>query len=119
MTSEQELADANYRIMLYNCDVTEFEDDLDFLVATLYQEEIKKRNTPHAMYKQRNAEGAYNVLVERHLLDDDTKFQRYFRLTPHLFHRVLSKIEPELKKEPTTWVQKPITARQKLCITLR
>lgn len=39
MSSEQELADANYRIMLYNSEVAEFEDDLDFLVATLFHEE--------------------------------------------------------------------------------
>ena len=33
-----------------------------------------KRNSPHQLYRQRSEEGALNVLIERHLMDDDTKF---------------------------------------------
>lgn len=116
MYSEEKLYEANCRIAAYNRAVQEFEDDIDLLLLLLTE---KKRRSPHVLYRQRSVDGAYNVLVDRYLMDDDTKFREYFRLTPHLFSSVLALIKDDLDGIPTNWVQKPITAHQKLCITLR
>ena len=78
-----------------------------------------KRNSPHQLYRQRSEEGALNVLIERHLMDDDTKFREYFRVTPFLFFKLLDEIKPDLETTATTWIRNPITPKQKLCVTLR
>lgn len=71
------------------------------------------------MFAERSREGAHILLVDRHLLSDDDKFQQYFRLTPHLFAIVLGVIKEDLEGIPTNWIQKPLTASLKLFITLR
>lgn len=117
MYSEEELYEANCRISAYNRAEQEFQDDIDTLVLLLTEK--KRRRSSHALYRQRSVDGAYNVLVDRYLMDDDTKFREYFRLTPHLFSSVLELIKSEVDGIPTNWLPKPITAHQKLCITLR
>lgn len=79
----------------------------------------KKKKSPHKLYRQRRVEGAMNILVDRHLMDDETKYKEYFRLTPFLFPTVLDAVKNDLETIPTNWVPKPISARVKLCITLR
>lgn len=73
----------------------------------------------HQIYMQRQAEGAYNLLIERHLEDDEMKFVKYFRLSSHLFHYVLNIIEDTLIVAPTNKYPRPISPKEKLCITLR
>ena len=79
----------------------------------------KKKRSPHKLYKQRLEEGAHNILIDRHLMDDDTKFKEYFRVTPFLFGQILDDIQNDIEGTTTTWVRNPISARVKLCITLR
>lgn len=52
-------------------------------------------------------------------MDDETKFKEYFRLSPHLFSSVIALLKDDLDGTPTNWIKRPITADQKLCITLR
>lgn len=71
------------------------------------------------MYRKRQQEGCYNILYWNHLVDDDTKFRQYFRLSPYLFNYVLSHIENDITKPFTNFVAKPISPREKLCMALR
>lgn len=59
------------------------------------------------------------TLVDRYLMDDDTKFKEYFRLSPYLFGMVLDAVKQDIDSISTTWIPKPISARIKLCVTLR
>lgn len=68
----------------------------------------------HPMYKRRKEEGTYKMLILQHLVDNDTKFREYFRLTPSLFGKVLSHLTGDLK-----FRRNSISPREKLCITLR
>lgn len=95
-----------------------FEEDFAVLVILLSQME-KKRKSPHKIYKKRESEGALNILIDRHLLDDDTKFKEYFRVSPFLFSKLLGVLQADLERNPTTWVPHPITPHHKLCLTLR
>lgn len=106
------------RIAAYNAANYIFEDDFRALVALLFLNG-KKRKSPHKLYRHRAVEGVFNVLVDRHLIDDDTKFREYFRLSPFLFAKVLDVVKEDLEGIPTNWIPKPISAHHKLCITLR
>lgn len=66
------------------------------------------------VFKQRRQEGAYELLIQRHLVDNDTKFYEYFRLSPAMFEEVLSFVGSDLSRE-----RQDISPREKLCITLR
>lgn len=78
-----------------------------------------QRNKEHAMYKHREQECAYELLITRHLVCNEVKFHQYFRLTPYLFDYVLGFIRIDLLLPPSNRVQKPITPEQKLCLVLR
>lgn len=72
------------RIAAYNAANYIFDDDFRALVALLFLHK-KNRKSPHKLYRQRAVEGAVNILIDRHLIDDDTKFRQYFRLSPFFF----------------------------------
>lgn len=71
------------------------------------------------IYRSQRTEGCFKILIERHLIDNDTRFQAYFRLTPYLFDRVLSIVKVDLEKKSTNANPLPLTPEQKLCLTLR
>lgn len=79
----------------------------------------KRRRKMHELLRNRASEGAFNILVKRYLIDDDTKFKAYFRLTPHLMQYVLSFIRSDITSKPCNRHGNPITPEEKLCITLR
>lgn len=78
-----------------------------------------QRRPQHIMFRQRNTEGTYKNLICKYLVDDEEKFQQFFRLTKEQFHFVLSAIKPDIEKAPTNIIQRPITAEEKLGVTLR
>lgn len=71
------------------------------------------------LFLKRKQEGTYDVLVLRHLVDNDTKFRDFFRLTPHLFNEVLNNIKGDIKSTPSKRYPIPISPKEKLCLTLR
>lgn len=71
------------------------------------------------LFQRRREEGAYQVLVLRHLVDNDTKFKEYFRLTPYLFDEVLKIIKNDITSTPSKKYPIPISPEEKLCLTLR
>lgn len=92
--------------------------DYDFITLVLLLKK-NQRKSPHKLYKTRQVEGVQKILIDRHLIDDDTKFKEYFRLTPFLFRKILDDIENDIKGVATNWIPNPISAHHKLCITLR
>lgn len=77
-----------------------------------------KRNI-NRMIAHRTQEGAYCVLIERYLLEDEERFRSYFRPSLSEFDYVLSEINIDVKAHKTNFNQHPVSAKQKLCITLR
>lgn len=72
-------------------------DDLDvalfvFLEDEESSEDEKNRSEESVMFKNCTTEGAFQILVRRHLHCNDEKFRQYFRLTPVLFDYVLNHI---------------------------
>lgn len=116
--SECDIYDTNLRIPVYNAAVQEYEHNLDAVAVALLDGK-KRRRSPDQMYKRRVVEGAFDVLIDRYLMDDETKFHEYFRLTPYLFSKVLEGIKDDISGIRTNWNQNPISPQQKLCLTLR
>lgn len=89
---------------------------LSILCAELVREEMKE------MFKNRKEEGSFNILVDRYLMDDDTLFVTYFRLSPYLFQKVLSYIRPHIYSNSERLggqKRSRLSAEQKLCVALR
>lgn len=105
-------------IAAYNVANYIFDSDFRVVIGLLFLQQ-KKRKSPHKLYRKSSEEGAVNILVDRYLLDDATKFKEYFRLTPFLFSKLLEVMKDDLEGLTTTWMPKPITAHDKFCITLR
>lgn len=52
-------------------------------------------------------------------MDDDTKFMEYFRVSPFLFSKLLDGMKQDLEATDTSWIRNPLSAHNKLCLTLR
>ncbi|KAJ3621671.1 hypothetical protein MTP99_003780 [Tenebrio molitor] len=69
-------------------------DDLDLAILVCLEDEgsseEETRGQECDIYKRRETKGAYEILIVRHLVPNDTKFKEYFRLSPELFHYVLN-----------------------------
>nr|CAH7764265.1 unnamed protein product [Callosobruchus chinensis] len=98
-------------------------DDLDVALLVVLDgedsEEEKHRRSESDLFKKRSIEGAYQILICRHLYTNENKLREYFRLTPALFDYVLGYIKEDLCSKPTNRVQNPLTPEQKLCLLLR
>lgn len=94
----------------------EEEEDDDILLLSLMH---KKRRKVHNMFVQRRKEGCFSTLIMRHLIDDETKFREYFRLTRCQFNELLNLVSADLKITSSKCVKRPITAREKLALVLR
>lgn len=92
--------------------LTEEDEDDDYLNLIL-------ESNSSDLFLKRNQEGTYEMLVLRHLVDNDTKFREFFRLTPHLFNEVLNNIKDDIKSTPSKRYPIPISPQEKLCLTLR
>lgn len=79
----------------------------------------KRRRQIAPMFANRKQEGALEILIHRHLIDDDTKFKEYFRLSPHLFKYVLNAIKNDIHSVPNNTHPEPVSPDHKLYITLR
>ncbi|XP_050307518.1 uncharacterized protein LOC126744204 [Anthonomus grandis grandis] len=93
----------------------EEEEEEELVLATL-----KGSNRPvDKLFLFRNTEGAFNITVQRRLFGNESKFREYFRLSTELFELVLSFVKDDISKKPTNRIKCPISAEEKLCITLR
>lgn len=71
------------------------------------------------MFLKRQDEGAFNILLKNHLIDEEEKFKRYFRFTREQFNFILNDIKDDLEAHPYNRVKTPITPAEKLAVTLR
>lgn len=93
----------------------EEEEEEEILLAT-----YKPSNKPaDKLFLCRSSEGAFAITVERRLFGNETKFREYFRLSTELFDSVLNFIRDDITRKPCNRISCPISAKEKLCITLR
>lgn len=79
----------------------------------------RKRKPVDNIYKFRESEGVFEILVNRHLNKNETKFREFFRINYKQFDFLVSLIEVELCKEPSNRIKKPRSVAEKLALTLR
>jgi len=79
----------------------------------------KKRKSIDSLFLNLESEGYFNILINRHLFENDIKFREFFRINREQFNFLLSLIEVELTKLPSMRVKDPISAAEKLAITIR
>lgn len=85
----------------------------------ILEKHLKFRKDVDPVYKYRRNEGAFRILIDSHLVDNEEKFQRYFRLSRERFSFVLNFIQKDLTTPAYNRVKEPITAAEKLALTLR
>ena len=100
-------------------------DDL-FLLYLLEEEEecvllTRKMNRakPHELYSTREHEGFQNILIKRHLMNDQSLFRKFFRLNIAQFNFILSIIKDDISSQSCGRVKVPISPDEKLGVTLR
>lgn len=93
----------------------EEEDEEDFIFSYL---KPKKKRTDD-MFKYRDTEGFYEVLINRHLKNNNIKFREFFRVNIQQFDFLLPMVENEITLSPSNRNKKPISPAEKLAITLR
>jgi len=82
------------------------EEERDEQIISLLFLKNSKRQKVHDMFVSRREEGAFQNLIFKHLIDDETKIHNYFRLTKYLFDFVLTAaIAKDVFKAPTTTVK--------------
>lgn len=101
----------NNRVILQLLEEEEFE-----LFSSLHSRERKPVDN---IYKFRESEGVFEILINYHLSKNETKFREYFRINYNQFDFLVSLIEVELCKELSNRIKKPITVAEKLALTLR
>lgn len=99
-------------ITLYNFIEDEADEEL-LLLVHLFREESDR------IYSERNMEGCFNNLIQRHLIDNETRFRAYFRVSFELFNYILNFIREDIIRPSCNRVKKPISPEEKLSVTLR
>lgn len=95
-------------------DMLEDEADEELLLLTSYF-----RDEDDEMFSERSREGCFNTLVQRRLIDNETRFRAYFRVSFELFNYILNHIKEDIRRYPSNRVKKPISPEEKLSLTLR
>lgn len=93
--------------------------EIDEEQAIIQHHLSKKSKLTHAIFKARESEGFFSILIEKHLCEDQTKFREFFRLSWDQFNYVSNLIEDDITSKPTNKIKKPISPAEKLAVTLR
>jgi len=99
-------------------DLLEEEEEEDNLFLRNYLNPNKRKPT-NVLFNNRVFEGYFEILINRHLFENETKFREFFRINHNQFNFILSLVEFDLTKQPSNRVKTPISASEKLAITLR
>lgn len=78
---------------------------------------VRRRHWVHNAWRKREEEGEFATLY-KHLIDDESKFFEYFRMSKYCFDILLSKLTDKLRKHDTHW-RKAIPPRERLAVCLR
>ncbi|KAK9727507.1 hypothetical protein QE152_g19094 [Popillia japonica] len=81
--------------MMMLVEMQDIEDEMDLVVAY----SLSTRGECKDMYKEQENEGAFKILVHKHLIDNETKFKEYFRVTRDQFFNLLDLIKNDLPIE--------------------
>ncbi|XP_018906872.2 uncharacterized protein [Bemisia tabaci] len=87
------------------------------LVQFSYIQNLFGKRPEKELFRRRRREGAFTTLIKRHLMDNDTLFKEFFRLTREEFEEVFKTVGPSLERPGNNRRVLPITGREKLCIT--
>ena len=100
-------------------DLEDYEDLLCLLLLRKRQRRNKYRKSTWVkpIFRQREVYGEFHTLFQE-LVKDKELFFRYHRMTPARFEHLLSLIKHRITKK-RTHLRKPISARQRLSLTLR
>lgn len=80
----------------------------------------KKRKTTDDIFKNHKSEWCFEILINRHLINNQVKFRQYFRINYEQFNFLLSLVEKKLSVEPTNRVKNSILPTEKHdSVTLR
>ncbi|XP_050547894.1 uncharacterized protein LOC126909504 [Daktulosphaira vitifoliae] len=79
----------------------------------------KKRKTTDNIFKNRESEGFFEILINRHLTSNHVRFREYFRINYEQFNFLLSLVEEKLTLPPNNRIKNPISPAEKLAVTLR
>lgn len=101
------------------------ESDEEVVVACLLAEEeeleksVKRKHSIwiHNIFKKRSEHGEYHTLFPD-LLNDDTKFFQYFRMSQDKFNYLVDILKPHLLRQNTTY-REAIGPEERLAVCLR
>lgn len=99
-------------LTLYNILEDEADEEL-LLLASYFRDENDE------IVSERSREGCYNTLIRRRLVDNETRFKSYFRVSFELFNYILNSIKEDKRRRPSNRVKRPISPEEKLSLTLR
>jgi len=71
------------------------------------------------IFKERKDEGYYSTLIGRYLADNGMKFREFFSVSRDILHLILTEIKENATTRSCNRWQAPISAEQKLFLTLR
>jgi len=71
------------------------------------------------LFKTREKEGFFKVLINSHLRENKNKFREFFRLNYDQFHFILALIKDDLTLPASNRIKNPISPDEKLAVTLR
>lgn len=94
-------------------------DECDEEVNLLTKNYCSVRSKTSDVFSSREDEGVFQLLIRKHLLDDEVKFKAYFRFTRNQFNSILEMVQELLTSEPCNRVKRPISPAEKLALTLR
>lgn len=100
---------------LIRMELQEEEREQVFIISTL----SKKRRSESELFKTRESEGCFKLLITNHLDDNELKFKEYFRLTKNQFTFILDLIKADIELLPSFRVKRPISEAEKLAICIR
>nr|XP_018906872.1 PREDICTED: uncharacterized protein LOC109036906 isoform X2 [Bemisia tabaci] len=103
------------RLLLVSLLLEEIEQEE--LVQFSYIQNLFGKRPEKELFRRRRREGAFTTLIKRHLMDNDTLFKEFFRLTREEFEEVFKTVGPSLERPGNNRRVLPITGREKLCIT--
>lgn len=92
-------------------------EEEELLLENLIEEQ--RNATEHPLFLSRPEEGFFSILINRHLIHDDKKFRDFFRLNVDQFNYILDLIKNDITTDSSNRHPYPITAAEKLAVTLR
>jgi len=94
------------------------------LLEVVEEEEVYTSNPSYRkpisnLFKTREKEGFFKVLINSHLRENKNKFREFFRLNYDQFHFILALVKDDITLPASNRIKNPISPDEKLAVTLR